>query len=227
MPLQHVLPDFPFSKWGLEFIGPINPLSSEGHIFILTSTNYFTKWTKDVPLKHAQNKKVISFLESNIFSRFGLPLEIIMDNVPTLISAKLTQFMVKLGVKHFTSSTYYPQGNGQVQSTNKILVRIIKRTIEDKPHQWNTLLTYALLADHTTTKESIDCTPFQLTYGQDDILPTKLGLSSLRLMLQIEDLNSSNVPQRINTLLALEEQRNFTLENIKTRKQTMKKYINR
>jgi hypothetical protein len=27
MPLQPVLPEFPFSKWGLDFIGPINPPS--------------------------------------------------------------------------------------------------------------------------------------------------------------------------------------------------------
>jgi hypothetical protein len=46
-------------------------------------------------------------------------------------------------------------------------------------------------------------------------------------MLQIEELNSSNVPQRINALLALEEQRNFSLENIKRRQQTVKKYFNR
>jgi hypothetical protein len=46
------LPDFPFSKWGLDFIGPINPLSSAGHIFILIATYYFTKWIEVVPLKH-------------------------------------------------------------------------------------------------------------------------------------------------------------------------------
>jgi hypothetical protein len=154
MPLQPVLPDFPFSKWGLDFIGPINPSSSAGHIFILTTTDYFTKWTEVVPLRHAQDEQVISFLESNIFSRFGLPLEIITDNGPAFISAKLTQFLAKLGVKHFTSSAYYPQGNGQAESTNKNLVRIIKRIIEDKPRQWHTLLTYALWEDRTTTKES-------------------------------------------------------------------------
>jgi hypothetical protein len=108
MPLHLVLPDFPFSKWGLEFIGPINPSYSAGHIFILIATNYFTKWIEVFPLRHAQDEQVISFLGSNIFSRFGLPLEIITDNAPSFISPKLTQFMAKLGVNHFTSFSYYP-----------------------------------------------------------------------------------------------------------------------
>jgi hypothetical protein len=120
MPLQPVLPDFPFSKWGLDFIGPINPPSSVGHIFILTTTDYFTKWTEVVPLKHAQDEQVISFLESNIFSRFGLPLEIVSDNGPTFISSKFTQFLSKFGVKHFTSSTYYRKEMGRLS----LLIRI-------------------------------------------------------------------------------------------------------
>jgi transposase InsO family protein len=78
---------------------------------------------------------VISFLENNIFSRFGLPLEIIIDNGPAFIFSTLSQFLAKLGVKHFTSSAYFPQENGQAESTNKNLVRIVKRCIEDKPCQ--------------------------------------------------------------------------------------------
>jgi hypothetical protein len=84
IPLQHVISNFPFSKWGLDFIIPINPLSFVGHIFFLATTYYFTKWTKVVPLKRAQDEQVISFLESNISSCFGLPIEIITDNGPTL-----------------------------------------------------------------------------------------------------------------------------------------------
>jgi hypothetical protein len=44
-------------------------------------------------------------------------------------------------------------------------------------------------------------------------------------MVQIEELNSSNISQKINALLALEEQRMFSLENIKRRQQTVKKYF--
>jgi transposase InsO family protein len=96
----------------LDLIGPINPLSLARQIFILTTTYYFTKWAEVVPLKHLADEQVISSLENNIFSRFGLPLEIIIDNGIAFISTKLTQFLAKLGVKNFTSSAYYPQGNG-------------------------------------------------------------------------------------------------------------------
>jgi transposase InsO family protein len=180
-----------------------------------------------VPLKHSHGEKVIYFLESNIFSKFGIPLEIVTNNGPAFISAEMTQFIANLGVKHFTSSSYYPQGNGQAESTNKNMVRIIKRLIEDKPRQWHTILTYALWEDRTTIKVSTGCTPFQFVYGQEVIFPTELELSSLWLMLQIKELNSSNVPQRINALLALEEHNMFSLENIKRQQQIVKKYFNK
>jgi hypothetical protein len=105
MPLQLVLPDFPFSKRGLDFIGPINPPSSAGHVLILIATNYFTKWAEFVPLNHSTDQQVIYFLENNIFSRFGFPLEIITDNGPTFIFVKLKHFLANLGVKNFTSSS--------------------------------------------------------------------------------------------------------------------------
>ena len=46
-------------------------------------------------------------------------------------------------------------------------------------------------------------------------------------MLQIEELNSSDISQRINTLLGLEEKRMFALDNIKRRQQIVKKYFNK
>jgi hypothetical protein len=69
------------------------------------------------------------------------------------------------------------------------------------------------------------CTPFHIFYGQEAIFPIELELYSLQLILQVEELNSSNIPQRINALLDLEEQMMFSLENIKRRQQIVKKYF--
>ena len=45
LPLHPIQVDDHFSQWGLDFIGPINPPSSSGHKWILTATDYFTRWT--------------------------------------------------------------------------------------------------------------------------------------------------------------------------------------
>jgi hypothetical protein len=127
----------------------------------------------------------------------------------------MTQFINKFGFKHFASYAYYPQGNEQDESANKNLVKILKIIIEDKPHQWHTLLTYALWADCTTTNSSTCFTPFHLLVSQEAIMPIELEFTSLHLVLQTEESNSTDISQRMNALLALEEQRGHALDNFK------------
>ena len=37
---------WPFVAWGMDFIGPIEPVASNRHILILVTTDYFTKWVE-------------------------------------------------------------------------------------------------------------------------------------------------------------------------------------
>jgi hypothetical protein len=67
----------------LDFIGEIHPPSSGKHKWILTTTEYFTKWIEVVPTRQATDVVIIKFLESNILSRFGCPRKIIIDNATT------------------------------------------------------------------------------------------------------------------------------------------------
>eukprot|EP01018_Ginkgo_biloba_P008285 Gb_24991 [translate_table: standard] len=48
--LQPMTTPWPFSTWGLDLIGKINLSSSNGHKYIITATEYFTKWVKVIPL---------------------------------------------------------------------------------------------------------------------------------------------------------------------------------
>ncbi|PKI67175.1 hypothetical protein CRG98_012424 [Punica granatum] len=41
---------WPFSMWGIDVIGPINPKASNGHMFILVAIDYFTKWIEAITL---------------------------------------------------------------------------------------------------------------------------------------------------------------------------------
>ena len=102
----------------------------------------------------------MDFLESNILARFGCTRRIVIDNAPAFKSNKMINLCHKyhIGVNH--STAYYPQGNGLAESSNKSLVRIIKKLLEDKKRAWNTKLKYSLWEDRIKTKRATGMSPF-------------------------------------------------------------------
>eukprot|EP00253_Pinus_taeda_P015161 PITA_15161 len=112
MPLQPVNIEQPFSQWGLDIIGEIVPHSSKQHRYILTATDYFTKWVEAVPLKTANSERIIELIDQFIITRFGLPTALIFDNASYFSGNAMTDFSLKRGFKLKYSANYYPQGNG-------------------------------------------------------------------------------------------------------------------
>ena len=50
LPLKPISVEAPFQQCGLDFVGEINPSSSGQHKWILTGTDYFTKWIEVIPI---------------------------------------------------------------------------------------------------------------------------------------------------------------------------------
>ena len=115
-------------KWGIDFIGMINPPSSAGHKWIINTTDYFTRWTEAIPLKESNESAVLNFYD-DIIHRFSTLDSIVLDNALAFTGLRVSEWAVKNGIYLSTSSNYYPQGNGLAESTNKNLIRIIKRTL--------------------------------------------------------------------------------------------------
>jgi transposase InsO family protein len=165
----------PFQQWGLYFIGEIHPASSGQHRWILTATDFFTKWIEAIPTRSASHKVIIGFLE-DLITRFGCPNKIVIDNAATFRSEPLARFCEQFGIKLIHSTPYYPQGNGLAESSNKVLIRIIKMLLEDNKRVWNLKLKFTLWADRVTTKRSIGLSPFHLVYVVEAIFPPQLAI---------------------------------------------------
>ena len=73
----------------------------------------------------------MDFLEENILDRFGCPRRIVTDNAAAFKSKKIIDFYHKYHISLNHSTAYYPQGNGLAESSNKSLVRIIRKLLED------------------------------------------------------------------------------------------------
>jgi len=48
--LHPTVTSWPFKAWGIDILGPISPPSAKYHRFILTITDYFSKWAEAIPL---------------------------------------------------------------------------------------------------------------------------------------------------------------------------------
>lgn len=107
----------------------INPPSSVGHKWFLTTMDYFTRWTMFVPLKEATESVILNFLEE-IITRFGIPQTINFNNAKYFLGSIISYWALRLGIYLKNSSNYYSQGNGLEESTNKKLIRTIKRTMD-------------------------------------------------------------------------------------------------
>ena len=136
-PLRPIVVNGPFQQWGLDFIGEINPSSSGQHKWILVATDYFTKWIEAVPTRNATHQVIMRILYENIFSRFGCPVRLVTDNAPALKDGALVNMCESMGIQLVHSTSYYPQGNGLAESSNKSLVKIIRNLLETNQKSWD------------------------------------------------------------------------------------------
>jgi transposase InsO family protein len=107
---------------------------------VLVATNYFTKWTEVVPLKNMMHKEVIHFISKHIIHRFDIPQILTTDQDSSFMSHQIREFAESLKIKLLSSSPYYAQANGQAKSSNKTLIKLIKKKIEENPKRCHEIL---------------------------------------------------------------------------------------
>ncbi|XP_059654775.1 uncharacterized protein LOC132301549 [Cornus florida] len=78
------------------------------------------------------------------------------------------------------STPYFAQSNGQAEASNKVILNILKKMIENHPREWHHLLFEALWAYRNSKRSSTGITPYMLTYGHDAVLPMKMTIRSAR-----------------------------------------------
>ena len=101
-----------------------------------------------------------------------------------------------LKFEHQYSSSYYPQGNGQVEAVNKIIKTMLQRMVGNHKTNWNHMLFLALWSYSTSTKIATGFTPFHLIQGVEYVLPIECQIPYLRLAVELL-LDTSPLEERL------------------------------
>ena len=112
------------------------PIAMRQLKFLIVGIDYFTKWVEAEALATITEKSVRSFVYRNIICRYGILRVLVSDNRKQFDNDSFQDFCSQLGIKNHYSSPTHPQANGQVEVTNRLLLKIIKTRLEGAKGIW-------------------------------------------------------------------------------------------
>ena len=85
-----------------------------------------------------------------------------------------------MGITNRYSTSAYPQGNGQAEVVNKVIVNELKKMLDDAKGRWVEELPHVLWTYRTTPRSSTRETHFSMSYGVEAVIPIETGFTTLR-----------------------------------------------
>ena len=134
---------WPFAQWGLDIVGHF-PKAMGNKRYLLVDTNYFTKWIEDELLANIRDVDAKKFVWKNIVTRFRVPRTLISDNGLQFDNKSFRRYCCDLGITNRYFTLAYPQGNGQVEAINKVIVNGLKKRLDDVKGKWVEELSHVL-----------------------------------------------------------------------------------
>uniref|UniRef100_A0A2N9FQ85 Uncharacterized protein n=1 Tax=Fagus sylvatica TaxID=28930 RepID=A0A2N9FQ85_FAGSY len=214
---------WPFAQWGLDIMGPL-PVGRRQLKFLVVGIDYFTKWVEAEPLATITEKNIRGFVWKAIICRFGIPRAFISDNGRQFDNSPFREFCEELGIHNHYSSPGHPQANGQVEVTNRSLLKMIKTRLEGAKGLWPEELPNILWAYRTTARTPTGETPFRLTYGTEAVIPVEVGLTTWRTNNFDEESNDAQLRSNLDLV---DEVRDQAEARTRVYQQRMARYYDR
>ena len=218
IPLKSITSDSPWQIVAMDAIGPISPKSAAGHAYILTMTDFFTRYIEAVPLRNITAESCARKFVKYIVLRHGCPQRLLSDKAQNFNADLMQEICKLLQIKKISTTAFHPAGDGLCESVNKHLINMLSIYIDNNRDTWHTFLPYCVHAYRTTYQQSIQESPFFLNHGRDCRQPSDVAftppshyiidLSDFKTELRIFLYNAWQLAQA-NLLKAQEKQQKY------------------
>jgi hypothetical protein len=159
------VPERPWQSISMDFITCL-PVTPRGHDTILVVVDRLTKLSHFLPMRETTDAAgVAALLREQVFRLHGLPENIVSDRDTRFTSEFFKALCAALGVGQHMSTAYHPETDGQTERVNRTLEDMLRHYVSPELTDWDSLLCMAEFAYNSAWHESVQNTPFFLTYG--------------------------------------------------------------
>ncbi|MBW0477437.1 hypothetical protein O181_017152 [Austropuccinia psidii MF-1] len=156
----------PWDSLSMDFIAQF-PFSNNFDL-ILVVVNRFSKMAIFIPAYGTiTSLDLAQTFINHVFSKHGLPANIVSDRISLFVSSFWTQLFQQLRISRDLLTAFYPERYGQTERVNHILEKYLQMYVSYHKYDWHTWLPLAEFsynnAEHSSTKQS----PFFTIYGRN------------------------------------------------------------
>jgi hypothetical protein len=153
------------------------PATKRGFDSVLVFVDRLSKYVHFVPTTEKLAAKGFARLfVQTVVANHGMPKEVISDRGATWNNKFWKHVCRMVGVRHYMSTAYHPQTDGQTERTIQVLKDVLRVYIGPRQNDWDLWLPLAQFAINNSYHESIHNTPFFVNTGMHPRTPMTVNL---------------------------------------------------
>ena len=188
--------------------------------YVLVICDYATRYPEAIPLHWIDAEHTAEEL-IKVFSRVGVPKEILTDQSSNFTSQLLTEVYRLLHIQPIRTSPYHPQTDGLVERFNQTLKAMLRKTADEEGEDWDKWVPYLLFACRDVPQSSTGFSPFELVYGRQVQGPLNVLKESWE---KSSKSNESIVSYVLSMQIKLSTMSELAKENLAKAQQRQKKW---
>ena len=134
-----------------------------------------TGWAKAVPIADQSATTVARAVYADWIARYGVPEQLHFDRGSQFESALFVVLCANFRVEKTRTTAYRPQANEKCERFNRTLVSMLRRAVQRRPYEKESLLAQVLQSYRSTVSEATAFTPYRLAFGREMRLLVDLG----------------------------------------------------
>ena len=213
------VPGQPWESVSMDMVTDL-PQTIKGFDSITVFVDRLTKMVHLAPSKKTDKASdVADLFIKEVFSRHGMPKQLVSDRGSVFTSNFWKEFMEQLQCKHAMSTAYHPQTDGNTERVNRVMEDMLRHLVMSDSSKWDIVLPMVEFAINNSHHDSIKTTPFMLNYGRNPNSPLSTVVShlkkdkTLQLPEYVESLRQAQITAKIQLQAAQQRQKAYADRN--------------
>uniref|UniRef100_A0AAR5P0N8 Integrase catalytic domain-containing protein n=1 Tax=Dendroctonus ponderosae TaxID=77166 RepID=A0AAR5P0N8_DENPD len=158
---------YPFEMLALDILGPYPESGPQKNTYVLQVEDVFSRWLEAKAFPEIHGRDIATYLEEEMFSRYGAPRVIISDNGTPFTSNAFQRLCRERQIQHRTTSVYHQRAKTSERRAQE-LKKVLRILLTGKPeNQWGKYLSSALKVLRSRKNRATGETPASIVLGYE------------------------------------------------------------